>query len=108
MFSAATTKNLSLSILFLSLASCSVFQGQESSGQYVDDATITTKVKEALVADPQVKASQVHVETMHGTVQLSGFVDSPASELRAVQLAKQVKGVGGVKDSIVVHNNPNN
>ncbi len=60
----------------LSLGACSMFEGRETTGQYVDDTTITAKVKEAFIADPVVKAMQVNVETMQGTVQLSGFVDS--------------------------------
>ena len=65
-------------------------------------STITTKVKEAFIADPQVKASQINVETMQGVVQLSGFVDLPKSEARAVELARQVRGVTSVKDNILI------
>ena len=97
-------------LLLLSLGACSIFSGSESGGQYVDDTTITTKVKESFVADPQVQASQIHVETMHGVVQLSGFVQSPKSEARAVELARQTDGVRSVKDNIVigVATNPGN
>ena len=90
------------SVFFLLLASCSLFSGRETTGQYVDDSTITAKVKEAFVSDPRVKASQIHVETMQGVVQLSGFVDSPKSEARAVELTRQVYGVTSVKDDIVI------
>ncbi len=96
------SRTLIVSAFVLSMASCSLFSGRETAGQYVDDATITTKVKEAFVADPQIKASQVNVETMQGTVQLSGFVDSPASETRAVEKAYQIPGVKSVKDDIIV------
>jgi len=95
-------KALILPVLMLSLGACSLFEGRETTGQYVDDTTITAKVKEAFIADPVVKAMQVNVETMQGTVQLSGFVDSIRAEQRAVQLARQVKGVQDVKDTIVV------
>ena len=81
---------------------CSMFSGRETAGQYVDDTTITAKIKEAYVADKQVHASQVNVETMQGVVQLSGFVDSAHSEARAVELARNVKGVRDVKDDIVI------
>jgi hyperosmotically inducible protein len=91
-----------LPVLFLSLAACSMFEGRESGGQYVDDSTITAKVKEAYVADSQVSAMQVNVETMQGVVQLSGFVTNKTAEQRAVQLAQQVKGVKSVKDNIIV------
>src|SRR5271163_1558770 len=89
-------------VLVLGLAACAMFEGRESAGQYVDDATITSKVKEAFVADPHVQAMQVNVETMQGVVQLSGFVDSAKTEQRAVQLAQQVKGVKSVSDTIIV------
>ena len=101
-----STKSFLTGLLLLSLASCSMFQGRETAGEYVDDATITTQVKAAFVADKQVSAMQVNVETMQGVVQLSGFVHSKDSELRALQLASKVKGVKAVKDNIVV--NPNN
>jgi osmotically-inducible protein OsmY len=97
-----TRKSAIASIFFLLLASCSLFSGRETTGQYVDDSTITTKIKEAFVSDPQVKASQINVETMQGVVQLSGFVDSPKSEARAVELAHQVHGVTSVKDNILI------
>jgi osmotically-inducible protein OsmY len=95
-------KTVCIAVLALSLGACSLFQGRETTGQYVDDTTITSKVKEAFIADKQVKATQVNVETMQGVVQLSGFVDSTASEQRAVQLAQQVSGVKSVKDNITV------
>jgi len=97
-------KSLVVATFVLSLTSCAMFSGRETPGQYVDDATITSKVKEAFIADPQVKASQVSVETMQGVVQLSGFVDTPMGEARAVELAHNVKGVQSVKDDIVVRN----
>ena len=98
-------KNLAIPLFIVSLAACSLFEGRETAGEYVDDATITAKVKEAFVADHQVKATQIGVETMRGVVQLSGFVDTQSAEQRAVELAQQVKGVKFVKDSIVVRSN---
>jgi len=86
----------------LCLSACSIFSGSETTGQYVDDATISTKVREAFVGDAQVSASQIHVETMQGVVQLSGFTASPKSEARAVELARQVDGVKSVKDDIAI------
>jgi len=95
-------KLLMLPVLFMSLSACSLFQGRETTGQYVDDTTITSKVKEAYVADSQVSAMQINVETMKGVVQLSGFASSKAGEQRAVTLAQQVKGVQSVQDNIIV------
>jgi hyperosmotically inducible periplasmic protein len=88
--------------LALSLAACSAVQGRETAGQYVDDTTITTKVKAALLRDEGLKGHQVNVETMEGTVQLSGFVDSAQQAARAAELARGVEGVKSVRNSIVV------
>ncbi len=104
MLSEKIKPTLLASSLLLCLSACSVFSGSETSGQYVDDTTISTKVREAFVGDPQVQASQIHVETMQGVVQLSGFTSSPKSEARAVQLAREVSGVKTVKDNIVISN----
>ena len=103
MFTTKTAATFFLIPAFLlSLAACSMFEGRETAGQYVDDSTITAKVKEAFVADPQVSAMQVNVETMQGVVQLSGFVNKKSTDQRALQLAQQVKGVKSVKDNIIV------
>lgn len=88
--------------LAVALSACAVVEGRESAGQYLDDTAITTKIKAMTVEDPQVKASQAGVETMKGEVQLSGFVDSRASALRAEQLARSVQGVRAVRNSLVV------
>ena len=63
---------------------------------------ITTKVKAALINDPNVKAREVNVETFKGDVQLSGFVADPRDAQRAVELARGVKGVTSVKNDIRV------
>ena len=89
-------------MLAASVAACSVFEGRETTGQYVDDTAISTKVKAQFVRDPVVSASQVNVETMQGVVQLSGFVDSRQAADRAAQLARNVDGVRGVKNDIIV------
>jgi osmotically-inducible protein OsmY len=87
----------------VALSGCAVSNGQETAGQYVDDATITTKVKSSLASDGSVAlAHQVGVETGKGIVQLSGFLPSVADRARAEQLAWAVKGVRGVKNDIVV------
>ncbi len=88
--------------LALLASGCTVMEGRQTAGQYIDDATITTKVKAQMVEDPQVKASQVGVETMQGVVQLSGFVPSQMIAQRAGQIARNVEGVRGVKNDLVV------
>jgi osmotically-inducible protein OsmY len=84
------------------LAACAPTAQHEGTGEYVDDSVITGKVKAAFAEDPQVKATEVKVETFKGTVQLSGFVDSRESAKRAVELAREVKGVKDVKDDMQV------
>jgi len=95
------TKLTAISLLTLSLGASSLAFG-ETTGQYVDDATITTKVKSALLANQQLKAMQVSVETDHGSVQLSGAVDTKSQESEAVRIANQVSGVRAVKDLLTV------
>ena len=83
-------------------ASCAMFSGRETAGEYVDDTSITSKVKAEILGDKTLKVLQVNVETMQGVVQLSGFVDSTNSEYKAVDIARHVKGVSSVKDDLVV------
>ena len=89
-------------VLAGSVAGCSLTSGRETAGEYLDDTTITTRVKAALIADKTVKASQIGVETMQGEVQLSGFVDTPQQAAHAADLARGVTGVKTVRNSIVV------
>ena len=76
---------------------------QNSTSQYVDDATITTKVKTSLLADKDTSGTAIKVETANGTVQLSGNVKSAEEKSRAVDLARQIEGVKDVKDMIQVN-----
>jgi len=73
-----------------------------SSGQYVDDSTITAKVKSALIADDRTKAYQIEVKTNMGEVQLGGFVDSPEAKKAAQEVAKSITGVKSVTNSLAV------
>ena len=84
------------------LSACAPTATKEGTGEYIDDSVITSKVKAAFAADPEVKATEVKVETFKGEVQLSGFVQSRESAQRAVELARQVEGVKGVKNDTVV------
>jgi hyperosmotically inducible protein len=89
-------------VLAGSVAGCSLTSGRETAGEYLDDTTITTRVKAALIADKTVKASQIGVETMQNVVQLSGFVDTPQEKLRAGDIARNVSGVREVQNNIAV------
>ncbi len=84
------------------LAGCAVSRQQETVGQYVDDATITTHVKAKFADDSTVAATSIRVETLKGQVQLSGFAKSAEEKSRAEILARSVKGVASVRNDIVV------
>jgi osmotically-inducible protein OsmY len=75
---------------------------KDSAEQYVDDATITANVKGELVAEPTTKAYQISVETLNGTVQLSGFVQSAEEKSKAGEIAKAVPGVKSVKNDLIL------
>ena len=89
-----------LGLAALVLAACAATPTQESTGEYVDDTVITTKVKAALVESDVVDATDVSVETFKGRVQLSGFVDSENERSAAVAAARQVPGVKSVEDKL--------
>jgi hyperosmotically inducible protein len=74
----------------------------ESTGEYVDDSVITTKVKALLANEDFLKSFQISVETHKGVVQLSGFVDSESTVNKAGQIASSVKGVSSVKNDLIV------
>ena len=81
---------------------CASTPKREGTGEYIDDSAITTKVKAAIFNDPSLKVFQINVETFKGEVQLSGFVDSSQSVSRAGEVARGVKGVKSVKNSLIV------
>jgi osmotically-inducible protein OsmY len=89
-------------LLTLLMAGCASSATQESTGEYIDDSGITASVKAAIYNDPMLKVGQISVESYKGVVQLSGFVDSKQAAARAVELARSVKGVTSVKNSLVV------
>ena len=81
---------------------CAATTKHESTGQYVDDSVLTTKVKAAIFNDDSLKTLQINVKTYNGVVQLSGFVDSPQSVLRAGEVAGHVETVTSVKNDLTV------
>lgn len=94
---------LPLMLLGVGAAGCSVFSDQQTTGEYVDDATISTKVKTKLASDGGVTlANQVKVETMNDVVQLSGFVPSEKDRSTAEQIAWSIEGVRAVRNNIIV------
>lgn len=90
-------------MMLTATAACSVNSGQESTGEYVDSATISTQVKSKLATQGGVTlANQVKVETVKNVVQLSGFVKSEADRAKAEQIAWSVNGVRSVENDIIV------
>jgi hyperosmotically inducible protein len=81
---------------------CAVIRGQETTGAYIDDTSITTSVKTKFVEDKTVDAGAIKVETLNGTVQLSGFAKTSAEKVQAEKLASTAKGVRGVKNDVTV------
>jgi osmotically-inducible protein OsmY len=93
---------LVLLMLIATFAACASTRTQESTGEYVDDSVITTKVKSLLAKDDFLKSFQISVKTYKGTVQLSGFVASQQAVDKAGEIAHSVKGVTSVKNDLVV------
>ncbi len=81
---------------------CSVARNQQTVGSYVDDAAITTAVKAKMAEDKNVAATSISVETLNGTVQLSGFAKTQAEKSQAEAIARNTKNVRDVRNNIVV------
>jgi osmotically-inducible protein OsmY len=91
-----------LLMLVATFAACASTRTHESTGEYVDDSVITTKVKGLLAGDDFLKSFQIGVETYKGIVQLSGFVNSQDAVKKAGEITKSVKGVSSVKNNLIV------
>lgn len=89
-------------VVMLTATGCAVSRGQETVGAYVDDAGITTLVKSRFVESKQVDAAAISVETLNGTVMLSGFAKSNLERTTAEGIARNVNGVKFVKNEIAV------
>jgi len=81
---------------------CAATQTRESTGEYVDDTAITTKVKAAIFSEETLKTMQINVKTFKGVVQLSGFVNSAQSVKKAGEVARSVEHVKEVKNDLIV------
>jgi osmotically-inducible protein OsmY len=90
----------------ISTNGCSSMTGGKSAGEVIDDATITTKVKAAMVKDPLVKALDVNVDTNRGNVMLKGMVDTAEQKSRAEQIARGTQGVVGVQNNLTLKGQP--
>lgn len=81
---------------------CAVVRDQQSVGSYIDDATLTTRVKARFAENTTVSAMSIRVETLQGVVQLSGFAKSTAERSTAEDIARNTSGVRGVRNDIIV------
>ncbi len=89
-------------LVAISLSGCAGSSTKESTGGYIDDTVVTTKVKTALFSDKQIKSSEINVQTFKGRVQLSGFVSSATDAKRAVEVTRQVQGVRVVENDMQI------
>ena len=93
---------LALLMLVATFGACASTRTHESTGEYVDDSTITTKVKALLAEDDFLKSFKISVKTYKGRVQLSGFVNSQNALSKAGEIAGSVEGVRSVKNNLIV------
>jgi osmotically-inducible protein OsmY len=89
-------------LLMATMVGCASTNKQSSTGEYIDDTVITTKVKAAILEDKQLKVTEINVETFKGVVQLSGFVSTQQDINRAATLARSIEGVTSVKNDMRV------
>jgi len=95
-------KFLAICVLTVAFMGCAATQKHESTGQYVDDSVITTKVKTAIFNEDTLKTLQINVKTFKGVVQLSGFVNSAQSVKKAGEVARGVANVVSVQNDLLV------
>ena len=88
-------------MMVAALMACASTPEQSSTGEYIDDTVITTKVKTELANDNLLKSFKISVETRKGIVQLSGFVDSQYAVDKAGEIARGVEGVKSVENALV-------
>ncbi len=93
---------IAATVSLVQLTGCAVARDQQTVGSYIDDATITTRVKARMAEDKSVSATSISVETLKGTVQLSGFAKSAEERATAERLARSTPGVQAVRNDILV------
>lgn len=94
------TQLVAVALMATLVSACAGTRTQSSTGEYLDDSVITSKVKAKLLEDKEVSGLAVNVETFKGVVQLSGFAETEAERQKAVQLARSVGGVKDIKNDI--------
>jgi hyperosmotically inducible periplasmic protein len=89
-------------LALFTVSGCAMTRGQETVGAYIDDATITTQIKSRFVENKAVDAASIKVETLNGTVMLSGFAKNATERTTAEAIARDVNGVKSIKNEIAV------
>lgn len=88
--------------VLVTTAGCAVVRDQQSVGSYIDDTTLTTRVKTRFAENRAVSAMAIKVESLNGVVQLAGFAKTPQERMLAEQLAREIHGVKDVRNDIIV------
>ncbi len=89
-------------MLIAAAVGCQSTATQRSAGETVDDTTLTSRVKSNIIADQELSAFQIDVDTYRGVVQLNGFVDSQETANRAVEVASNTAGVESVENNLQI------
>ena len=97
-----TLATAAAALVLLTASGCAVTRGQETVGAYVDDTTITTQIKSRYIENRDVDASSIRVETLNGTVMLSGFAKNSTERSTAEGIARNINGVKSVRNEIAV------
>jgi hyperosmotically inducible protein len=97
-----TISAVASAIVLITASGCAVTRGQETTGAYIDDSAITTAVKASFIDNTNVDPVAISVETLNGTVMLSGFAKNSTEKTTAESLTWKVKGVKSVKNEIAV------
>jgi BON domain len=97
-----TASAIFLAVTLVTMMGCAATPTRESTGEYLDDAAVTTKVKAAMLDQPSLKSFDIHVVTLKGTVYLSGVVASRYAMDEAVKVARGIAGVRTVKNDMQV------
>jgi osmotically-inducible protein OsmY len=92
-------KIVTLTAIAVLASGCNLMKGKETTGQYVDDATVATRAKAALVKDKTVSASDFNIDVYKGNVTLTGVAKNQEEVNRAIDDIKHVPGVAGVKNA---------
>ncbi len=102
MFIRTTLASIVACVALITMSGCAVTRDQSTVGAYIDDTAITTAVKARFVENKDVDATSISVETLNGTVQLSGFAKNASEKVRAEELARSVKGVKSIRNEIAL------